>query len=103
MGRIAILAVLVLMLAGRTQPGEAMPRVADNTQAAGKAADESADQRAAREMDIGRYYLDRHNYVSALNRFKVVVIHFPTPQYAEELLARLAETYLALGIASEAQ
>jgi outer membrane protein assembly factor BamD len=53
-------------------------------------------------MDVVRYYIGKRNYTAALNRLKGVVIEFPTSSYVEESLARLTESYLALGIASEA-
>ena len=61
------------------------------------------DQLAGREMDIGRYYLKRHNYTAAINRFRTVVSQYQRTNQTEEALARLAEAYLALGIANEAQ
>ena len=61
------------------------------------------DQLAGREMDIGRYYLKRHNYTAAINRFRTVVSQYQRTNQTEEALARLAEAYMALGIANEAQ
>ena len=61
------------------------------------------DNLAAQEMEVGRYYLDRHNYVAAINRFKTVVSDYQTTAHVEEALARLVESYMALGVVSEAQ
>lgn len=61
------------------------------------------DTLAAAEMDVGRYYLKRKNYVAAINRFKTVVSDYQTTAHVEEALARLTESYLALGITREAQ
>ncbi|MFT3733227.1 MAG: outer membrane protein assembly factor BamD [Hyphomicrobium sp.] len=61
------------------------------------------DSLAAQEMNVGRYYLDRHNYVGAINRFKTVVSDYQTTAHVEEALARLVECYMALGITKEAQ
>ena len=61
------------------------------------------DTLAAHEMEIGRYYLKRKNYVAAINRFKVVVAEYQTTAHVEEALMRLTESYLALGIKEEAQ
>ena len=61
------------------------------------------DQLAGREMDIGRYYLKRHNYTAAINRFRTVVSQYQRTNQTEEALARLAEAYMALGIVNEAQ
>lgn len=61
------------------------------------------DTLAASEMEIGRYYLKRANYVGAINRFKTVVSDYQTTAHVEEALARLTEAYMALGITREAQ
>jgi outer membrane protein assembly factor BamD len=61
------------------------------------------DNLAAQEMEVGRYYLDKHNYVAAINRFKTVVSKYQTTAHVEEALARLVEAYMALGVVSEAQ
>lgn len=61
------------------------------------------DVLAAADMNVGRYYLKRKNYLAAINRFKSVVKNYQTTRHVEEALARLAEAYMALGIASEAQ
>ena len=54
-------------------------------------------------MQIGRYYLERHEYLAAVNRFKAVVQEYQTTRHVEEALHRLTESYLALGIVPEAQ
>jgi outer membrane protein assembly factor BamD len=61
------------------------------------------DALAAAEMNVGRYYLQRSNYVAAINRFKTVVSEHQTTAHVEEALMRLSETYLALGVQNEAQ
>lgn len=61
------------------------------------------DQLAGKEMQIGRYYLERKDYTGAINRFKVVVTRYQTTRHVEEALMRLTEAYMALGIVSEAQ
>lgn len=61
------------------------------------------DQLAGKEMQIGRYYLERKEYIAAANRFKLVVTDFQTTRHVEEGLMRLAQTYLAMGIMHEAQ
>ena len=68
-----------------------------------KRLDIAKDQMAAKEMDIGRYYLDRHQYVGAINRFKTVVQNYQTTRHIEEALERLTEAYFAMGIVDEAQ
>lgn len=71
--------------------------------AASNKVEEARAQLAGKEMEVGRYYLKRQNYIAALNRFKTVVEQHQTTAHVEEALARLTETYLAMGIASEAQ
>ena len=61
------------------------------------------DQLAGKEMEIGRYYLDKKDYTGAINRFKVVVTQYQTTRHVEEALVRLTEAYMALGIVDEAQ
>ncbi len=61
------------------------------------------DTLAASEMEVGRYYLKRKNYVAAINRFKTVVTEYQTTAHVEEALMRLVESYMALGITQEAQ
>jgi outer membrane protein assembly factor BamD len=61
------------------------------------------DQLAGKEMDIGRQNLIAHNYVGAINRFKVVVTRYQRTRHVEEALLRLTEAYMALGIVEEAQ
>ncbi|MFC0200214.1 outer membrane protein assembly factor BamD [Paracoccus rhizosphaerae] len=61
------------------------------------------DHLAAKEMEIGRYYLKRGHYAAAINRFRVVVEEFQTTTQTPEALLRLVEAYLALGLTDEAQ
>ncbi|MCF6445241.1 outer membrane protein assembly factor BamD [Nereida sp. MMG025] len=61
------------------------------------------DHLAAKEMEIGRYYLKRGHYAAAINRFRVVVEDFQTTSHTAEALHRLVEAYLSLGVTNEAQ
>lgn len=61
------------------------------------------DQLAAKEMEVGRYYLKRRHYTAAINRFRVVVQDFQTTTHTAEALHRLVESYMALGLTDEAQ
>jgi outer membrane protein assembly factor BamD len=61
------------------------------------------DQLAGKEMTIGRYNLEKRNYVGAINRFKTVVTQYQTTRHVEEALFRLTEAYMAIGIVGEAQ
>jgi outer membrane protein assembly factor BamD len=61
------------------------------------------DQLAGKEMQIGRYYLERREYLAAIKRFRYVVEQYPNTRQVEEALARLTEAYYAMGLTSEAQ
>ena len=61
------------------------------------------DQLAAKEMEVGRYYLKRGHFGAAINRFQIVVEDFGTTTHAPEALHRLVEAYLSLGLDDEAQ
>lgn len=61
------------------------------------------DHLAAKEMEIGRYYLKRGQYAAAINRFRVVVQDFQNTSHTAEALHRLVEGYLSLGLTDEAQ
>lgn len=61
------------------------------------------DQLAGHEMEVGRYYLNKRNYIGAINRFRDVVSKYQQTRHVEEALQRLTEAYLALGIVNEAQ
>ena len=61
------------------------------------------DQLAGKEMDVGRYNLEKRNFTGAINRFKTVVTQYQTTRHVEEALARLTEAYMAIGIVGEAQ
>ncbi len=61
------------------------------------------DHLAGKEMEIGRYYQKRGEYVAAINRFRNVVEAYDTTTHVPEALHRLTECYLALGVYQEAQ
>ena len=61
------------------------------------------DHLAGKEMEIGRYYLQRGHYLAAINRFRNVVEQFQTTSHVEEALHRLTEAYTVLGIEGEAR
>ena len=60
------------------------------------------DHLAGQEMDVGRYYLNKKNYLSALNRFSAVVENYQTTPQIEEALYRQIEIYVILGLNKEA-
>ena len=61
------------------------------------------DHLAAKEMEIGRYYLKRDHFAASINRFRIVVEDFQTTSHTPEALHRLVESYLSLGLVEEAQ
>lgn len=61
------------------------------------------DHLAAKEMEIGRYYLRKGHFTAAINRFRVVVEDFQTTSHTPEALHRLVESYVSLGLADEAK
>ena len=61
------------------------------------------DQIAGKEMQTGRYYQERREYTAAVNRFNKVVEDYGNTRHSEEALARLVESYYAMGLLAEAQ
>ena len=61
------------------------------------------DQLAGKEMQIGRYYLERREYIAAIKRFRIVVENYSNTRQVEEALSRLTEAYYAMGLTDEAQ
>ncbi len=65
--------------------------------------DFTRDHLAGKEMEIGRYYLNRGQYLAAINRFKRVIDDYQTTTHVPEALERLVECDLALGLTDEAK
>jgi len=65
--------------------------------------DLARDHLAGKEMEVGRFYLQRKQYLAAINRFRRVIETYQTTTHTPEALLRLTESYLALGIKDEAQ
>ncbi|MBT6441794.1 MAG: outer membrane protein assembly factor BamD [Alphaproteobacteria bacterium] len=65
--------------------------------------DLARDHLAGKEMAVGRYYLTRDYYIAAVNRFRIVIERYQTTSHVPEALHRLVESYLSLGVYSEAQ
>jgi outer membrane protein assembly factor BamD len=61
------------------------------------------DQLAGKEMQVGRYYLERREYLASVKRFRTVVETYSNTRHVEEALARLTEAYYAMGLTNEAQ
>jgi outer membrane protein assembly factor BamD len=65
--------------------------------------DFTRDHLAGKDMEIGRYYLSRGQYLAAMNRFKLVIEKYQTTTHVPEALERLVECDLALGLTAEAK
>ncbi len=61
------------------------------------------DHLAGKEMEVGRFYESRGQYLAAINRFRTVVDKYQTTSQVPEALERLVESYMALGIVDEAR
>jgi len=61
------------------------------------------DHLAGKEMEIGRFYLERKHELAAIGRFRTVVEKYGTTTHVPEALHRLTESFLALGLVEEAQ
>ena len=64
--------------------------------------DLAMDHLAGKEMEVGRYYLERGHINAAINRFRSVIVSFQTTSHVPEALHRLVEAYLTLGLKGEA-
>ena len=64
--------------------------------------DLTLDHLAGKEMEIGRYYLARGYVNAGINRFRSVVKEYQTTTHVPEALHRLVESYMTLGLKSEA-
>ena len=61
------------------------------------------DHLAGKEMESGRFYETRGQWLSATLRFRTVVDQYQTTTHVPEALMRLTESYLALGVPEEAE
>jgi len=61
------------------------------------------DQLAGKEMEVGRFYLYKKDYIAAISRFRIVIVDYQTTRHVEEALFRVAEAYYAMGVIKEAQ
>ena len=61
------------------------------------------DHLAGKEMEIGRFYERRAQWLAATIRFRTVIDKYQTTTHTPEALMRLTESYLALGIPAEAK
>ena len=61
------------------------------------------DLLAAKEMYVGRYYIDKKKWIPAINRFRTVVDEYDRTIYVEEALHRLVEIYYTIGLKEESK
>jgi outer membrane protein assembly factor BamD len=61
------------------------------------------DHLAGKEMEIGRFYQRRAQWLASVVRFRTVIDEYQTTTHTPEALMRLTESYLALGIPDEAR
>jgi outer membrane protein assembly factor BamD len=61
------------------------------------------DHLAGKEMEIGRFYQRRGDWLASVIRFRTVIDQYDTTSHAPEALMRLTESYLALGVPLEAE
>ena len=61
------------------------------------------DHLAGKEMEIGRFYQRRNEWLASVVRFRKVIDEYQTTTHTPEALMRLTESYLALGVPEEAR
>ena len=65
--------------------------------------DLTQDHLAGKEMYVGRFYMKANKHIAAINRFKYVINNYQRTAHTPEALHRLVETYLQVGIETEAR
>ncbi len=58
---------------------------------------------ASKEMYLGRHYIKKKKWISAINRFKNIIKYYETTIYAEEAIHRLVEIHYRLGLLGESK
>lgn len=61
------------------------------------------DHLAGKDMEVGRFYGRRGQWLAASMRYRKVIEEYQTTTHAPEALMRLVESYLNLGLRDEAQ
>jgi outer membrane protein assembly factor BamD len=61
------------------------------------------DHLAGKEMEIGRFYQRRGDWLASVVRFRIVIDQYDTTSHTPEALMRLTESYLEMGIPAEAE
>jgi len=65
--------------------------------------DLTTDHLAGKEVDIGRYYQRKGDWLAAINRFQLVAKNYQTTSHAAEALYRLVEVYTQIGLVDQAE
>jgi len=58
---------------------------------------------AAKELYVGKYYLQREKWIPAINRFKNIQQNYSETEYLPEAIHRLVEIYYKLGLEDESK
>jgi outer membrane protein assembly factor BamD len=61
------------------------------------------DHLGGKQMEIGRFYERRGQWLAAVLRFRIVIDQYQSTTHVPEALERLTESYLALGVPVEAE
>ena len=58
---------------------------------------------AAKEMYLGRYYIEREKWIPAINRYKIILENYDDTIYVEEAIHRLVEIHYKIGLINESK
>ncbi len=58
---------------------------------------------AAKEMYLGRYYIEKDKWIPAINRYKIVLEKYDDTIYVEEAIHRLVEIHYKIGLIDESK
>ncbi len=58
---------------------------------------------ASKEMYLGRHYIKKEKWISAINRFQNILKNYETTIFSEEAIHRLVEIHYRIGLDSEAK
>ena len=58
---------------------------------------------AAKEMYLGRYYIERDKWIPAINRYKTILESYDDTIYVEEAIHRLVEIHYKVGLINESK
>ncbi len=58
---------------------------------------------AAKEMYLGKYYIEREKWIPAINRYKIILENYDDTIYVEEAIHRLVEIHYKVGLINESK